>query len=56
MATFKFYSYNENDASPHYTTLFSNFGDLKDQLYYFGVHLTYLFEERLNVSIRLLHL
>ena len=35
MATFKFYSYKENDDSPllHYT--FSNLGDLKDQLYYF---------------------
>ena len=35
IATFKFYSYNENDASPllHYS--FSNLGDLEDQLYYF---------------------
>ena len=45
MATFKFYSYNENDASPllHYT--FSNLGDLKDQLYYFWVQLIYLLKE-----------
>ena len=36
MATFKFYSYNKNDASPilHYT--FSNLGDLKDQFITFG--------------------
>ena len=27
--TFEFYSYNENDDSPHYTNLL----DLKDQLY-----------------------
>ena len=26
MATFKFYSYNENDASPYYTTLFLIWG------------------------------
>ena len=45
MATFKFYSSNENDASPllHYT--FSNLQDLKDQLYYFWVQLIYLLKE-----------
>ena len=45
MATFKFYSYNENDDSPplHYT--FSDLGDLKDQLYYFWVQLIYLLKE-----------
>ena len=45
MATFKFYSYNENDAYPllHYT--FSKLGDLKNQLYYFWVQLIYLLKE-----------
>ena len=45
MATFKFYSLNENDACPllHYT--FSNLGNLKDQLYYFWVQLIYLLKE-----------
>ena len=45
MATFKFYSHNEDDISPllHYT--FSNLGDLKDQLYYFWVQLIYLLKE-----------
>ena len=45
MATFKFYSYNENDDSPllHYT--FSNLGDLEDQLYYFWVQLIYFLKE-----------
>ena len=45
MATFKFYSHNEDDISPllHYT--FSNLGDLKNQLYYFWVQLIYLLKE-----------
>ena len=45
IATFRFYSYDTNDASPllHYT--FSNLGDLKNQLYYFWLQLIYLLKE-----------
>ena len=45
MATFKFYPYATEDASPllHYT--FSNLGDLKGQLYYFWLQLMYLLKE-----------
>ena len=45
LATFRFYSCDTGDASPllHYT--FSNLGDLKNQLYYFWVHLIYLLKE-----------
>ena len=41
MATFKFYSYNEEDSLKlHFT--FSNLGDLKDQLYFLWVQLSYV--------------
>ena len=41
MATFKFYSYDEEDSLIlHYT--FSNLGDLEDQLYFLWVQLNYL--------------
>ena len=45
MATFKFYSYATEDASPllHYT--FSNLGHIKDQLYYFWLQLIYLLKK-----------
>ena len=45
MATFKFYSYDTEDASPllHYT--FSNLGDLENQSYYFWLQLIYLLKE-----------
>ena len=36
MATFKFYSSNENDASPHYTTLFLIWGIWKISCITFG--------------------
>ena len=42
VATFKFYSCNNDNVSPHYIVLFSNLGDLKDQLYYFCVQPIYL--------------
>ena len=42
MATFKFYSYNDNNDSLklHYT--FSNLGDLESQLYYLWIQLNQL--------------
>ena len=41
MATFKFYSYNEEDSLKlHFT--FSNLGDLEDQLYFLWVQLNYV--------------
>ena len=41
MATFKFYSYDEEDSLKlHFT--FSNLGDLKDQLYFLWVQLNYV--------------
>ena len=45
MTTFRFYSYDTDDASPllHYT--FSNLGGLKNQLYYFWLQLIYLLKE-----------
>ena len=39
MATFKFYSCNDDNASNLLHCTFSNLGDLKDQLYYFWVQL-----------------
>ena len=45
MATFKFYSCNDDNASPLLHCTFSNLGDLKDQLYYFWVQLIYLLKE-----------
>ena len=45
MATLKFYSCNTDDASPLLHYAFSNLGDLKDQLYYFWLQLTYLLKE-----------
>ena len=45
MATFKFYSCNDDNASPHYIALFPIWGDLEDQLYYFWVQLIYLVKE-----------
>ena len=41
MATFKFYSYDEEDSLKlHFT--FSNSGDLEDQLYFLWVQLNYV--------------
>ena len=41
MATFKFYSHDEEDSLRlHYT--FSNLGDLEDQLYFLWVQLNYV--------------
>ena len=41
MATFKFYSYDEEDSLKlHFT--FSNLGDLEDQLYFLWVQLNYV--------------
>ena len=41
MATFKFYSYGEEDSLKlHFT--FSNLGDLEDQLYFLWVQLNYV--------------
>ena len=45
MATFKFYSYNDNDDSPVLYYTFSNLGDLEDQLDYFWLQFTQLLEE-----------
>ena len=45
MATFKFYSCNDDNASPLLHSTFSNLGDLEDQLYYFWVQLIYLLKE-----------
>ena len=45
MTTFKFYSCNDENASPLLHCTFSNLGDLKDQLYYFWVQLIYLLRE-----------
>ena len=45
MATFKFYSCNDDNASPPLHCTFSNLGDLEDQLYYFWVQLIYLLKE-----------
>ena len=43
MATFKFYSHQEEDSLKlHFT--FSNLGDLQDQLYYLWVQLNYVLE------------
>ena len=39
MATFNFYSYATEDAFPLLYYTFSNLGDLKDQLYYFWLHI-----------------
>ena len=40
MATFKFYSYDDNDDSLRLYYTFSNLGDLESQLYYFAYNLT----------------
>ena len=40
MATFKFYSYDEEDSLKLHNT-FSNLGDLEDQLYFLWVQLNY---------------
>ena len=41
MATFQFYSYDEEDSHKlHFT--FSNLGDLEDQLYFLSVQLNYV--------------
>ena len=41
MATFKYYSYDEEDSLKlHFT--FSNLGDLEDQLYFLWVQLNYV--------------
>ena len=45
MATFKFYSCNDDNASPLLHCTFSNLEDLEDQLYYFWVQLIYLLKE-----------
>ena len=45
MAIFRFYSCNNEDASPLLHCPFSNLGDLKDQYYYFWVQLIYLLQE-----------
>ena len=45
MATFKFYSCNDDNASSLLHCTFSNLGYLKDQLYYFWVQLIYLLKE-----------
>ena len=46
MATFKFYSPQDEDNSLklHYT--FSNLGDLKEQLYFLWVQLNYVLKEK----------
>ena len=41
MATFKFYSPQEEDSQKHHYT-FSNLGDLQDQLYFLWVQLNYV--------------
>ena len=45
MATFKFYSYNDNDDSPILYYTFSNLGDLEDRLYYFWIQLNQLLKD-----------
>ena len=45
MATFKFYSETNEDASPLLYYTFSNLGDLQDQLYYFWLQLIYLLKK-----------
>ena len=45
MATFKFYSYDDNNDSPILYYTFSNLGDLEDQLYYFWIQLYQLLRE-----------
>ena len=42
MATFKFYSYDDNDDSLRLYYTFSNLGDLESQLYYFWIQLNHL--------------
>ena len=50
MATFKFYSYDEDSLKLHYT--FSNLGDLEDQLYFLWVQLNYLLKvNNYNIGI-----
>ena len=39
LATFKIYSYDDNNDSPILYYTFTNLGDLEDQLYYFGYNL-----------------
>ena len=41
MATFKFYSYDDNDGSLRLYYTFSNLGDLESQLYYFWIQLNH---------------
>ena len=45
VATFRFYSYDTDDAPPLLYYTFSNLGDLKNQLYYFRLQLIYLLKE-----------
>ena len=42
MATFKFYSYNDNDDSLKLYYTFSNLGDFENQLYYLWIQLNQL--------------
>ena len=42
MATFRFYSCNDDDASPLLQYTFSNLGDLQKQLYYLWIQLVHL--------------
>ena len=42
VATFKFYSYDDNDDSLRLYYTFSNLEDLKNQLYYFWIQLNHL--------------
>ena len=49
MATFKFYSYDEEDSLKlHFT--FSNLGDLEDQLYFLWVQLNYVLKGEKSLS------
>ena len=41
-ASFKFYTNNANDPNPLLHYIFSNLGDLQDQLYQFWIQLIYL--------------
>ena len=45
MATFTFYSYNDDNVFPLLHCTFSNLGDLEDQLCYFWIQLIYLIKE-----------
>ena len=53
MATFKLYSYDDNDDSFRLYYTFSNLGNLENQLYYFWIQLKPLVKRQLIVILGL---